>query len=229
MQLGNFIYLTELYIYICPHIESFSDIELPVLTCLEIVECERMESMSAVLMTNLTLLKQLRISDCPSIDASCHGRVWPPNLCSLEIGRLKKPMSECGPQNFPTSLVKLDLSHEPDVRNFSQLSHIFPSSLTELWIGYIDNLESFSMGLQHLTSLQDLTIENCPKLKHLPKHFTSLQHLTIRSCPKMKHLPKQLFPLLLSFEIYGCPILRKRCKGRGPHYYPLISHISTSA
>ncbi|KAJ0717452.1 putative leucine-rich repeat domain superfamily [Helianthus annuus] len=205
MQLGNFIYLTELSLYICPSIESFPDIQLPVLTRLEIEECESMESLSALQMKNLSSLKVLTIRYCPGIDASCHGGVWPPNLCSLKIGGLKKPMSEWGPQKFPASLVELYLYDEPDVRNFRQLSHLFPSSLTRLWLWNFEKLESLSLGLQHLTSLQ---------------------HLNIWNCPKMKHLPKQLLPSLLSLKIYGCPKLRKRCEGRGSHYYhPLISHI----
>ncbi|MFS7925216.1 putative leucine-rich repeat domain superfamily [Helianthus anomalus] len=204
MQLGNFIYLTKLSLYSCPSIESFPDIPLPVLTSLRIRECNSMESLSALQMNNLSSLKYLTIRNCRGIDASCHGGFWPPNLCSLETGGLKKPMSEWGPQNFPSSLVCLYLFDEPDVRNFRQLSHLFPSSLTHLWILNFDKLESLSMGLQHLTSLQ---------------------HLSFWSCPKIKNLPKQLMPSLLSLKIYGCPDLRKRCEGRGSHYYPLISHI----
>ncbi|KAF5776028.1 putative virus X resistance protein-like, coiled-coil [Helianthus annuus] len=182
MQLGNFIYLTSLIIK----------------------ECNSMESLSALQMKNLSSLKVLEITNCRGIDPSCHGGVWPPNLCCLRIGGLKKPMSEWGPQNFPSSLVQLWLFGEPDVRNFRQLSHIFPSSLTHLWIERFGKLESLSMGLQHLTSLQ---------------------HLTIEQCPKLKHLPKQLLPSLLSLKIEECSDLRKRCEGRGSHYYPLISHI----
>ncbi|KAJ0860851.1 putative leucine-rich repeat domain superfamily [Helianthus annuus] len=184
MQLGNFIYLTELSLYNCPSLES----------------------LSALQMKNLSSLKHLAITNCRGIDASSHGGVWPPNLCSLSIGGLKKPMSEWGPQNFPSSLVQLWLFGEPNVRNFRQLSHLLnsPSSLTHLWIFNFEKLESLSMGLQHLTSLQ---------------------HLIIWNCPKMKHLPKQLLPSLLRLRIYESPDLRKRCEGRGSHYYPLISHI----
>ncbi|KAK9073924.1 hypothetical protein SSX86_006518 [Deinandra increscens subsp. villosa] len=67
-----------------------------------------------------------------------------------------------------------------------------------------DEVESLSMGLQHLTSLQ---------------------HLEIEKCPKMKHLPETLLPSLLSLKIKGCPNLKERCNGRGSHYWPHISHI----
>ncbi|KAI7731774.1 hypothetical protein M8C21_009169 [Ambrosia artemisiifolia] len=205
MQLGNFISLTKLYLDDCLSLESFPDIPLPVLTHLEIVNCERVESFSTHQMSNLTSLKELVIRNCPSIDVSSHGGVWPPNLCSLKIGRLKKPMSEWGPQSFPYSFVELKLYDEADVKNFCELSHLLlPSSLTNLTIDNFEKLESLSMGLQHLTSLQ---------------------YLNIYGCPKMKHLPKQLLPSLLSLYIIYCPKLEKRCEGRGSHYYPLISHI----
>ncbi|KAI3504036.1 hypothetical protein L1887_32580 [Cichorium endivia] len=105
------------------------------------------------------------------MDASFSGGLWPPKLCSLTIGGLKKPISKWGPQNFPTSLVDLVLigGESEDVSNFSQLSHLLPSSLTSLSIIEFEKVESVSMGLQHLTSLQHLSIQNCPKTRDLPE------------------------------------------------------------
>ncbi|GKG17408.1 hypothetical protein Tco_0362365, partial [Tanacetum coccineum] len=57
--------------------------------------------------------------------------LWPPKLCFLEIGGLKKPISKLGPQNFPPSLVELQLwggsAEEDDVSSGTQLSHMLPS------------------------------------------------------------------------------------------------------
>ncbi|KAJ0483757.1 putative virus X resistance protein-like, coiled-coil [Helianthus annuus] len=222
-ELSNSTHLTSLEIIECPHIVSLPELQLSNLTSLLIWTCESLESLpelsnltflsisdckrlvSLPELKNLALLKDLKIRRCPGIDVSIHGGRWPPKLCSLTLEGLKNPISEWGDLNFPTSLVDLTLYGEPDVRNFSQLSHLFPSSLTSLYITGFDNLESLSTGLQHLTSLQ---------------------HLIIASCPKVNDLPETLLPSLLSLRIYGeCPKLKERCEGRDSHYWPLISHI----
>ncbi|KAJ0717117.1 putative leucine-rich repeat domain superfamily [Helianthus annuus] len=184
-ELSQLIHLTFLALVSCPNMESFPDHELP----------------------NLTSLTHLIIYNCPSTDASFPRGFWPPKLHTLSIGRLKKPILEWGPQNFPTSLVKLGLnygeSEEDDVSRCSQLSHLLPSSLTSLWIGGFKKLKSVTVGLQHLTSLQ---------------------HLFLWYCPKMKHLPDILLPSLLSLDIKKCPDLEGRCSRRGS-YWSRISHI----
>ncbi|KAJ0717397.1 putative leucine-rich repeat domain superfamily [Helianthus annuus] len=201
-ELSNSTHLTSLYIMQCPHIVSLSELQLSNLTSLSVSDCKSLASLPTL--SNLTLLKDLKIKRCPGIDASFPGGLWPPKLVSLEVGGLKKPISEWGNQNFPPSLVHLTLHNEPDVRNFSQLSHHFPSSLTKLDIYHFGNLESISTGLQQLTSLQ---------------------HLEIWECPKVNDLPETLLPSLLSLRILECPKLKERCEGRGSHYWPLISHI----
>ncbi|KAJ0717340.1 putative leucine-rich repeat domain superfamily [Helianthus annuus] len=185
--------------------KAFGDLQLPNLISWGIGNCEKLESFPDLQLSKLTMLKEMEIRYCPMIEVSFPRGLWPPNLCSLRIGGLKKHISEWGNQNFPPSLVHLTLYNEPDVRNFSQLSHLFPSSLTSLGIFQFDKLESVSTGLQHLTSLQ---------------------HLVIWYCPKVNDLPETLLPSLLSLRIYEeCPKLKERCEGRGSHYWPRISHI----
>ncbi|CAH1412451.1 unnamed protein product [Lactuca virosa] len=182
-ELSSFNNLRSLDIINCPNMESFPDHELP----------------------ELNVLTQLRIVNCKSIDDSFPRGLWPPKLCWLEIGGLKKPISKWGPQTFPTSLVKLILrgGQSDDVSNFSQMSHLLPSSLTSLEIHEFEKVESASMGLQHLTSLQ---------------------HLHIYDCPKIIDLPEMLLPSLLSLIIRGCPNLKERIIKRGS-YWPLVSCI----
>ncbi|KAJ0860751.1 putative virus X resistance protein-like, coiled-coil [Helianthus annuus] len=197
-ELSNSTHLTSLDIEGCPHIVSLPELQLSNLTRLSICECESLESLPELL--NLT---SLSVSDCDSLVSLPELK----NLTLLKELQIRKcrGITEWGDLNFPTSLVDLTLQGEPNVSDFSQLSHLFPSSLTKLTIVEFDKLESLSMGLQHLTSLQYLFIDDCPKVNDLPE---------------------TLLPSLLSLIIYGeCPKLKERCEGRGSHYWPLISHI----
>ncbi|XP_076906236.1 putative disease resistance RPP13-like protein 1 [Bidens hawaiensis] len=222
-DLNSLVHLAQLRIHGCPSIESFHDIQLPNLTHMVIESCESMESFPAlhfpklthltiedcqsmesfpdIQLPNLTSLKYMKIKNCPNMDASFPRGRWPPKLCTLHIGMLKKPILEWGPQNFPSSLHDLELFGE-HARNISELSDLLPSSLTSLGINDFEKLESLSMGLQHLTSLQ---------------------HLSFWNCPNMMHLPEMLLPSLLSLNINLCPNLEKRT--RRTYYWPLISHI----
>ncbi|PWA49812.1 NB-ARC domains-containing protein [Artemisia annua] len=177
------------------------------LTKLEILDCSSIESFPAADLPNLTSLRRLMILNCKSMDVDSFG-LWPPKLGGLEIGGLKKPISKFGPQNFPSSLVDLRLfggsAEEDDVTSGSQLSHMLPSSLTTLWLIDFKKLESVSVGLQHLTSLQ---------------------HLLIDDCPKMKDLPEELLPSLLILTIYGCTDELKEKTSRRGSYWPRISYI----
>ncbi|KAF5774927.1 putative virus X resistance protein-like, coiled-coil [Helianthus annuus] len=195
------------------------------LTKLSIVNCENLESFPDNELSDLTLLKDLRIIDCPSMDASFPCGIWPPKLQSLGIGMLKKSISDWTPQNFPTSLAELILVGDDGVNSCSQFSHLLPSSLTSLHIHRFEKLESLSMGLQHL---QCLSFDNCPNLNKLshphPQNLTSLQHLYFSNCANMMDLPEVLLPSLLRLEISDCPGLKERCSKRGC-YWPLVSHI----
>ncbi|PWA88606.1 LRR and NB-ARC domains-containing disease resistance protein [Artemisia annua] len=85
---GNFIHLTSLTIWNCNSTEEslFADHQLQ----------------------SLTSLTRLIIWDCPSMDVPTAG-LWPPNLRVLFLYELKKPISEWGPQKFPSTLVNLTL------------------------------------------------------------------------------------------------------------------------
>ncbi|GJZ45422.1 NB-ARC domains-containing protein [Tanacetum coccineum] len=200
---GNFIHLTKLKIESC---ESTGESDLQ--------------------LQSLTSLTTLVISNYPSMDVPTAG-LWPPNLRVLSIRRLKKPISKWGPQKFPTSLVDLTLFGETEAAtNWSQLSHFrLPSSLTRLRLYCFDNLETVSEGLQHLTSLQHLTICQCPKVKDLREILLpSLVSLEIGECPDLKELPVTLLHSLLSLKVWESPDLKERCSRGGP-YWPQISHI----
>ncbi|PWA44588.1 NBS-LRR resistance-like protein [Artemisia annua] len=208
-ELTSFIHITELEIADCSSIESMVELACFIhLTRLRIEDCSSLESFPAADLPNLTSLTRLAIKDCKSMDVDSFG-LWPPNLGTLGIGGLKKPISKFGPQNFPPSLVDLHLyggsaEEEDDVTSGSQLSHMLPSSLTTLWLEDFEKLETVSMGLQHLTSLQQLIIDDCPEIQDLPE---------------------ELLPSLLSLGIGGCRDELKEKTSRRGSYWPRISYI----
>ncbi|XP_071728828.1 uncharacterized protein [Rutidosis leptorrhynchoides] len=235
--------LEYLYITRFPHLKIIVELNCFLhITNLIINDCESLESIPDVQLPKLIFLTHLVIYNCPSLGVSFPGGLWPPKLQNLIIGKLKKPISEWGPQEFPPSLVELTLygggssGNEDDASIIISDDHLYcllPSSLTSLHIEDLKEMETISKGLQHLTSLKHLEIQDCPKIKHILfpssltslriqdlkeletiskglQHLTSLQHLEIQDCPKMKDLPKMQLSSLLSLRIIGCPKLKKR-------------------
>ncbi|XP_071721427.1 putative disease resistance RPP13-like protein 1 [Rutidosis leptorrhynchoides] len=170
----------------CDNLKSIPD-ELPSsLEVLEILICKSLKSFPHEHLQSLTSLKEMEIWNCPSIDDTFPSGLWPPNLRKLKIGVLKKPMSEWGLQNYPTSLVRLELdgsdsgvdsfAMEGDEMNTAaSTSFLLPPSLTYLFISNFMDVESISEELlQHLTHLQSLVIYNCPSIRDVPRSTSSL-------------------------------------------------------
>ncbi|CAH1440881.1 unnamed protein product [Lactuca virosa] len=142
---------------------------------------------------SLTCLEELRIHGCPSIDYSFPSGVWAPNLSILCIGCLKKPMSEWGPQNFPTSLVELQLyGHNSgvgsfavgeDVREATASSFLLPPALTSLIVFDFMDVESLSEVVQQLPCLKSLDIFSCPKLSDVHEIASYRSSLTVSVIP----------------------------------------------
>ncbi|XP_071719894.1 putative disease resistance RPP13-like protein 1 [Rutidosis leptorrhynchoides] len=169
----------------CDNLKSISD-ELPSsLEVLKIRSCKNLKSFPHEYLQSLTSLKDMTIFNCPSMDDTFPYGLWPPNLRRLDIGELKKPMSEWGLQNYPTSLFELWLygrnsgvtsfAMEGDATN-TPTSFLLPPSLTHLWIWNFKDVESISEELlqQHLTHLQSLSIINCPNIRDVPQSTSSL-------------------------------------------------------
>ena len=91
---------------------------------------------------------------------------------------------------------------------------MLPSSLTHLATSNFKNLRKLSSnGFQNRTSLQSLSIFNCPKLKSLPA----------------KNMLTSLFELHIYINIYiyifFCSVLTKRCKKNKGKQWSNIAHI----
>ncbi|XP_071719132.1 putative disease resistance RPP13-like protein 1 [Rutidosis leptorrhynchoides] len=179
----------ELVIFDCNSIKSVSMSttlqELPSsLRLFKVFNCENLKSFFHEKLQTLTSLEEMKIPWCENMDDTFPSGMWPPNLRKLRIGMLKKPMSEWGLQNYPTSLVDLWLdgsdsgitsfAMEGDAMNDVSTSFLLPPSLTHLEIWYFKGVESISKVVQHLTHLQRLDIWWCPNIKDVPPSTSSL-------------------------------------------------------
>ncbi|KAM7490610.1 hypothetical protein LguiA_033531 [Lonicera macranthoides] len=156
-------------------------------------------------MQSLTSLVSVKVFGCPCLESFPQGR-WPPNLEKLWIWDIKKqPISKWGLHRLPTSLVEFYIKGDfPGLVSFSGVGIKLPTSLTALAIDNLQSIESLSMGLENLTSLQNLCVYNCPKLQSLPD---------------------MLLPRLSSLKIQRCPFVKERCLKKKRDYWPRISHI----
>ncbi|KAJ9558475.1 hypothetical protein OSB04_013089 [Centaurea solstitialis] len=209
VNLGSIMeYVSEVEISDCKSLESFiipNTVERKSAThsslkFLHISNCKNLKLFPYQHLESLTSLKELEIYKCPSMECSFLCGSWPPNLRRLEIGGLKKPMSEWGMQNYPTSLVELELYGENsgvisfvgNAKDVTSSSFLLPPSLRYLDIFHFKDVESVSEVLQHLPCLKTLYIRSCPKLKDLPEKNTSYpSSLNIHRLFEFDHVPEE--------------------------------------
>jgi hypothetical protein len=124
--------------------------------------------------------------------------LWIRNCNKLIAGRM-----QWGLQTL-TSLSVFFIGEDENVESFPE-EMLLPSSLTYLNISDLQHLKSLDYkGLQHLTSLKQLNIHDCPLLESMPE----------------EGLPSSLSALF----IVDCPMLGESCERKGK-YWPKISHI----
>ncbi|GLT32728.1 hypothetical protein SLA2020_073730 [Shorea laevis] len=200
--------LAALSICRCEVLESIPEklgLCTPNLKLLVVGWCENFKSLPNT-MYQLESLQELSMWSCPGIECIPDGGL-PPNLTKLYLSGCKN--LKCVPNTMYqlTSLQYLAIPGEAlmmGLQNLMSLQEltieqkfpldiVLPSSLTYLRIEEEENLESIPGGLfQNLSSLQCLEIEDCPKLRSLPREAfpPSLGLLEIWSCP---HLKRQRF------------------------------------
>ncbi|KAB2059936.1 hypothetical protein ES319_A11G342100v1 [Gossypium barbadense] len=193
--LDKLSHLQEIQFIECPNLVSFEESGLPTTNLRElmIANCEYFGSLPKCI-NNFTSLRDLELREC-SADISFPEEGFPTNLTSLTISnapRIYTSLVEWG-FNRLTSLQELKIRGDgcSGVVSFPEeaIRMMLPPSLTYIIIRRFENLEFMcSKGLQHLTSLQQSGIYDCPKLASLPEKdmLLSLQHLRIARCPLLE-------------------------------------------
>ncbi|XP_065868115.1 putative disease resistance protein At3g14460 [Euphorbia lathyris] len=174
--------LTELYISNCLNLKWFPD---------------HMNSL-------FPFLAKLRVNECPKLEPF-RGSL-PSKLESLEISCCDLLVTGRTQWNLRTlsSLAYFSIDRCEDAESFPE-EELLPANVTSLKMKNFKNLKSLnSKGLQHLTSLRELTIWKCPKLLSMPE----------------EGLPESLSSLV----IWDCPLLTQSCTREGD-YWSKISNI----
>ncbi|KAJ9162719.1 hypothetical protein P3X46_022475 [Hevea brasiliensis] len=199
-------HLIELHISYCASLELFPETGLPAsnLTRFYVFNCPNLRSLPEN-MHSLTALQHLGISSCPGLVSFPEGGL-PSNLKSIRINNCENlpHLSEWGLHRILT-LKDLTISGGwPNLASLAQECWL-PASLTYLRIGKLINLESLSLRLEHLSSLEVLEITECPKVHSLPK----------------EGLP----PTLSILEILDCPILKRKLLKKKGRYASIIANV----
>nr|XP_023892124.1 putative disease resistance protein RGA4 [Quercus suber]XP_023892125.1 putative disease resistance protein RGA4 [Quercus suber]XP_023892127.1 putative disease resistance protein RGA4 [Quercus suber]XP_023892128.1 putative disease resistance protein RGA4 [Quercus suber] len=161
--------------------------------------------------SHLSKLKTMHIENLPDVVSLPDG--WVSNLISLE----SLDIFSCKELNLGSDVDGMEWRH------LNRLIHLYFCDLPKL--------NSLPVGLQHVTTLETLSIINCENLKTLPRwigNLVSLKWFTIDDCLNLKSLPDEMRDLssLQTLEILNCPELQRRCEKETGQDWDKIAHIT---
>ncbi|XP_050281910.1 putative disease resistance protein RGA3 [Quercus robur] len=246
-SLPSFPRLSDLDIRGCPQLTSFP--LFPYLESLDLMNCSLKQSLERMMINNKTSSGNL-----PSIASSSSSTIVAPlsKLSYMNIENTEEALpEECLPNLISLRTLYLDKCPLPQgMRYLTALQNlnVWNSEVVDLsndwdemeWqglrnllsLGFFDlpKLVSLPMGLQYVSSLQNLEIKFCRSLIAIPEwicKLISLQSLVILGCPNLESLPEGIGALtsLQTLDIAFCPILLKRCKKQIGEDWHKISHI----
>ncbi|XP_059446574.1 putative disease resistance protein At3g14460 [Corylus avellana] len=170
---GAFPNLRNLEIHECPKLTCFlkGGLRAPSLEVFRITKCKSLSSLPDKMHIFFSSLEELYIEYCPEVESFPEGRL-PSNLNIIYISNCEKLFARrmrWDLRNLPSVKIFEVIGKSEDVESFPD-EGLLPTTLTRLHIEGFENLKYLDKkGLQHLTTLEELKMWNCPKLECMPK------------------------------------------------------------
>ncbi|XP_028754840.1 putative disease resistance protein At3g14460 [Neltuma alba] len=124
------------------------------------------------------------------------------------------------------NLKELSIEKCPEMELFSP--GCLPSSLKQLEITACDKLLSCHTQWHHLPAITELVICTQSQTLHCTglQHLTSLQELRIWDCPRLEKIEGGMMPPSLQrLLIWRCSLLEEQCRNKDEEIWPIISHV----
>ncbi|KAI8530677.1 hypothetical protein RHMOL_Rhmol11G0078300 [Rhododendron molle] len=208
-SISNLNHLTSLTITNNDDAISFPEEMLLNLTSLESLEIEGFSKLKDLPrnLSGLVSLKSLKIVECHELESMPeHGLQSLKSLQYLEIFHCNSLSSLSESFGHLTALEVLDVRGCPKLvaipgsfKHLGSLRHLTLHGMPSWWSRgealICEELKTLPEALQHVTSLQSLSISDYPELTLLPEwlgNFSSLQSLSISHCPKIQSIPQTI-------------------------------------
>jgi Leucine-rich repeat (LRR) protein len=194
-QHGRDLVTLRIAIFNCPNFVSFpkGGIRAPDLSSFTVSRCESLRSLPEKMHVLLPSLDLFQIVDCPRIESFPEGGL-PSNVKNIAVEKCDNLFAKrvgWGLQKLPSLRQFTVGGNNEDVESFPETGLLPSCQLIKLNISGFPNMNSLDKKeLQHLTSLNKLSVWDCPKLEYIPKEGlpTSLSIIRINRCPLLKKL-----------------------------------------
>ncbi|KAF5447838.1 hypothetical protein F2P56_033358 [Juglans regia] len=188
----DLVALSSIEISNCPNFVSFPNggLRAPKLQHFHVFNCQSLTSLPDKMHILLPSLRRLRLVNCPEVESFPEGGL-PSKLTFIGIincDKLFDNRRDWGLQNRPSIRDISIKGNCKDVDSFPEAG-LLPTSLLCISIGDFPNMVSLDYkALRHLTSLAELSICSCPKLKFMQEEGlpASISTLRISKCALTK-------------------------------------------
>ncbi|KAG6632574.1 putative disease resistance protein At3g14460 [Carya illinoinensis] len=205
----DLVALLSIEINNCPNFVSFptGGLRAPKLQNVEVANCQSLTSLPEKMHILCPSLSWFHLKNCPEVESFPEGGL-PSKLEDIGIidcDKLFASRRGWGLQNLPSiEYIRIGGNYK-DVDSFPEAG-LLPPSLIDLYISKFPNMKSLDYkALRHLTSLEELVINSCPKLKFMQE----------------EGLPASIFKLWIS----KCALLEKQLQSRKGKAWRKIARI----